>query len=123
MHRRHALQLMLATGVSLGALARAAFAEMAASIDQPVTISFYDYNLASAGLGADATNELIGNFEKSNPNVKVNPIGVASNDILARIQADILAGQQPDVAQLVFRDMIYIAEDLETRHYDETSPR
>ena len=112
MNRRNALQLMLASSVSIAALSKAAFAEMAPAIDQPITISFYDYNLASAGLGADATNELIANFTKANPKVTVNPIGVASNQILARVQADIVAGQQPDVAQMVFRDMIYIAEDL-----------
>ncbi len=89
-----------------------AFAEMPASVDKPVTISFYNYNLASASAGADATKELIAGFEKKFPNIKVETVAVPSNEIMARVQADIVAGKQPDVAQLVFRDLIYIASDL-----------
>jgi len=89
-----------------------AFAEMPASVDKPVTISFYNYNLASASAGADATKELIAGFEKKFPNIKVETVAVPSNEIMSRVQADIVAGKQPDVAQLVFRDLIYIASDL-----------
>jgi multiple sugar transport system substrate-binding protein len=39
-------------------------------------------------------------------------VGVPSNEIVTRLQADMAAGKQPDVAQLVFRDLIYIASDL-----------
>jgi len=88
------------------------FAEMPASVDKPVTISFYNYNLASASAGADATKELIAGFEKKFPNIKVETVAVPSNEIMSRVQADIVAGKQPDVAQLVFRDLIYIASDL-----------
>lgn len=89
-----------------------AFAEMLASVDKPVTISFYNYNLASASAGAEATKELIADFEKKFPNIKVETVAVPSNEIMSRVQADIVAGKQPDVAQLVFRDLIYIASDL-----------
>ncbi|HWK14589.1 MAG TPA: ABC transporter substrate-binding protein [Rhizobiaceae bacterium] len=90
----------------------AASAQMADAITEPVTISFYNYNLATAGIGREATLELIAAFEKANPMVKVEPIGAPSNEVLSRVQADMVAGQDVDVAQLVFRDLIYAAEQL-----------
>ncbi|WP_283193360.1 ABC transporter substrate-binding protein [Rhizobium sp. AN80A] len=111
MLRRTTLKLM-ATLTAASMLPFGAFAEMPATIDKPVTITFYNYNLASAGVGQEATKELIAGFEKKFPNVKVEPIAVPSNEIITRVQADIVAGKQPDVAQLVFRDLIFIASDL-----------
>ncbi|MGK6312230.1 ABC transporter substrate-binding protein [Neorhizobium sp. DT-125] len=111
MLRRTTLKLM-ATLAGASILPLGALAEMPATVDKPVTISFYNYNLASASVGADATRELIAAFEKKFPNVKVETVAVPSNEIMARVQADIVAGRQPDVAQLVFRDLIYIANDL-----------
>lgn len=111
MLRRTTLKFTAAlAAVSL--LPSGAFAEMPATVDKPVTISFYNYNLASASAGADATKELIAGFEKKFPNIKVETVAVPSNEIMSRVQADIVAGKQPDVAQLVFRDLIYIASDL-----------
>jgi len=106
---------LLSTGLaaaSLAVLAPGLRAEMAAEITEPVTISFYSYNLASAGLNNDTTMGLINDFMAENPLIKVEPIGAPSNEILSRVQADIVAGQEPDLAQLVFRDLIYAANDL-----------
>lgn len=112
MYKRTFLKAVAAAALGLTSLTGVAWAQMAEDIDQPVTITFYNYNLASAGAGADATRELIAAFEEQNPNVTVEAIGVPSNEIITRIQADMAAGQQPDVAQLVFRDLIYISSDL-----------
>lgn len=101
--------LAVAAPLAFGAPARA---EMAKAIDKPVTITFYNYNLASANAGADATRELLAGFKAKFPMVTVETVAVPSNEILTRVQADIVAGRQPDVAQLVFRDLIYIASDL-----------
>ena len=49
----------------------------------------------------------IRDFMAANPNIIVKPVGVASNEILARVRADVVAGLQPDVAQLVFRDLYF----------------
>ena len=111
MLRRTTLKLM-ATLTATSLLPFGAFAEMPKTVDKPVTISFYNYNLASAGAGSEATKELIANFEKKNPNIKVETVAVPSNEIINRVQADVVAGKQPDVAQLTFRDLIFIASDL-----------
>ncbi|KHA51351.1 ABC transporter substrate-binding protein [Sulfitobacter geojensis] len=87
-------------------------AQMAEEITEPVTVTFYSYNLATAGQRNDATMEMLNKFMEDNPLITVEPIGAPSNEILSRVQADIVAGQQPDVAQLVFRDLIYAAHDL-----------
>jgi multiple sugar transport system substrate-binding protein len=112
MIKRTFLKLLAAASLGYTALSGVAFAQMADAISEPVTITFYNYNLATASAGADATRELIAQFEEENPNIKVEAIGVPSNEIVTRLQADMAAGQQPDIAQLVFRDLIYIASDL-----------
>ena len=112
MLRRHFLALALSTGLMSAGLASAANAQMADKVTEPVTLSFYNYNLASAGIGRDATLELIAQFEKANPLVKVEPIAAPSNEVLSRVQADMVAGVDVGVAQLVFRDLIYAADEL-----------
>ena len=98
-------------------------AQMAAAMTDPVTISFYNYNLASAGIGREATLELIAAFEAANPDIKVEPIGAPSNEILSRVQADMVAGLEVDVAQLVFRDLIYAAEQLGAQPLEDVAGR
>ncbi|KFC66263.1 Glycerol-3-phosphate ABC transporter, periplasmic glycerol-3-phosphate-binding protein [Devosia sp. LC5] len=112
MIKRNFLKLLAAASLGFTALSGVAFAQMADAITEPVTISFYNYNLATASAGADATRELLAKFEAENPNIKVETVGVPSNEIVTRLQADMAAGLQPDVAQLVFRDLYYIASDL-----------
>lgn len=112
MIKRNFLKLLAAASLGFTALSGAAFAQMAEAITEPVTITFYNYNLATASAGADATRELLARFAEENPNITVETIGVPSNEIVTRLQADMAAGMQPDVAQLVFRDLYYIASDL-----------
>lgn len=112
MRKRTFLGLAVAAVLGAAGTTGAAHAEMAAEITKPVTITFYNYNLATASAGADATREMIAKFEQEHPLIKVKTVGVPSNDIITRLQADMAAGMQPDVAQLVFRDLIYLASDL-----------
>jgi multiple sugar transport system substrate-binding protein len=112
MQKRTFLKFMAAAALGATAMTGVAHAEMAAEITEPVTITFYNYNLATASAGADATREMIAKFEEENPLITVETVGVPSNEIITRLQADMAAGLQPDVAQLVFRDLIYLSTDL-----------
>ncbi|MCD2172099.1 ABC transporter substrate-binding protein [Rhizobium sp. C4] len=108
---------LLSAGVSLalGALALPAFAfagDIPAKVEAPVTISYYNYNLATAGIGGEATKKLIAEFEAANPNIKVNGVGVTSAEISTRVQADVAAGRGPDVAQMVFSDFDFMVHNL-----------
>lgn len=97
----------------LAGAAMPAFAQaIPATVDQPVTITYYNYNLASAGNGAEATKKMIADFEAANPNVKVEGIGASSADITSRIQADVAAGRIPDVVQMVFSDLNFTIDNL-----------
>lgn len=122
MNRRSILKQITALAAAAVFWPVAAHAEMAASVDEPVTITFYNYNLAAANAGADATREMIAEFEKQNPNIKVEALPVVVSDIFNRIQADIVAGQQPDVAQLPFRDLIYLATDIGANALEDMVP-
>ena len=72
--------------------------------DRQVTIKFENYNLASAGLGRDATLKMIADFEAKNPNVKVETKATGAQEIFPSVQAQMVAGDPPDLAQLLLRE-------------------
>ncbi len=68
---------------------------------EPVTITFYSYNLGHATFGA-GTEKLIKEFMELNPHITVEGVAVPGAEINAKVQADLVAGNPPDVAQLIF---------------------
>lgn len=115
--RRATLALALAAAPGL------AFAQqIAPASKEPVTITYYNYNLATAGIGADATRELIAEFTAANPSIKVEGVPVASDQILARVQADVVAGRIPDVAQIVFSDLDFAVKNLGVKALTDIVP-
>lgn len=94
---------------------------MTPSIDQPVTIRFYNYNLGTAGLGAEATQKLINEFMAANPNVTVEGVAYSSADG-SRIQADLAAGQAVDVVQTVFSDLDFSINNFGAQALEDIAP-
>ena len=94
---------------------------MAPAIDQPVTITFYNYNLATAGLGAEATQKLINEFMEANPNVTVDGIGYSSADG-SRIQADLAASMPVDLVQTVFSDLDFAVTNYNAQALEDIVP-
>jgi multiple sugar transport system substrate-binding protein len=87
------------------------------SPDQKVSISFESYNLAQAGAWTDTIQGLISAFEAKHPNITVTgqapaSTGGASTSYISSVQTEMLAGKAPDVAQLTFDGLDYIANDL-----------
>jgi multiple sugar transport system substrate-binding protein len=80
--------------------------------NQKVTIRFADYNLASAGVGQSGTLQLLKEFEQLHPNIHVVGEPLVSTAIVAKVQAEVVAGNQPDVAQLTFSDLDFIVHNL-----------
>ena len=117
MFRKTLLASLLAFSTAVPVLALT----MAPSIDQPVTITFYNYNLATAGLGADATQKLINEFMAANPNVTVEGIGYSSADS-SRIQADLAAGQPVDLVQTVFSDLDFSVHNFGAQALEDIAP-
>ncbi len=72
--------------------------------DQQVTIVFEGYNLASAGIGRDATLQMLENFEALYPNITVETKATGAQEIFTSVQASLVAGNPPDVAQLLLRE-------------------
>jgi multiple sugar transport system substrate-binding protein len=83
--------------------------------DRQITIKFENYNLASAGLGRDATLEMIASFEAAHPNVKVETKATGSEEMFPSIQAQLVAGDPPDIAQLVLREWDLNVEFLQPK--------
>lgn len=98
---------------ALAALPLTAFAQtMAPGSDAPVTIRFYNYNLASAGIGREGTLEMLGTFAEANPHITVEGVPVPAAEVMSRVQADVIAGQGPDIAQIIFADLGYLVENF-----------
>ncbi|KKB12298.1 glycerol-3-phosphate ABC transporter substrate-binding protein [Devosia geojensis] len=99
-----------------------AFAQaIPATIDQPVTITFYNYNLGSAGIGAEATRKLINEFMAANPNVTVEGVPYSSADA-SRIQADLAAGLPVDLVQTVFSDLDFAVTNFGAQALEDIIP-
>jgi multiple sugar transport system substrate-binding protein len=91
------------------------------TVDQPVTITFYNYNLGSAGIGADATRKLISEFMAANPNVTVEGVPYSSADA-SRIQADLAAGLPVDLVQTVFSDLDFAVTNFGAQALEDIVP-
>lgn len=118
---RKALACGIATLVAAASLPGRA-ATVPAAVTTPVTITFYNYNLASAGVGADATRKLLQEFMAANPNIKVNAVGVNGAQIMARIQADVVAQRPVDVAQVIFSDLDFVVRNLGAKPLESMIP-
>ncbi|TNC24156.1 ABC transporter substrate-binding protein [Amycolatopsis alkalitolerans] len=85
---------------------------------QQVSIVFESYNFGLAGTWTDTFNELIGQFEKKYPNIKVTPQKPTGSDpnpahnSTASVQTEIAAGNPPDVAQLGFDTLDFAVNQL-----------
>lgn len=110
-----AAALVLAATPSMGQ-------QMAAKVDKPVTIRFSNYNLGTAGIGREATLEMIDTFSRANPLVKVEGVPVQAQDVMSRVQADVVAGNPPDLAQLGFSDLDYVVANFGARALEDITP-
>ena len=117
MNRKSFILSALALFAAAPALAQA----IPATVDTPVTITFYNYNLATAGLGAEATKKLIAEFMAANPNVTVTGVGYSAADG-SRIQADLAAGQPVDLVQTVFSDLDFAVTNYGAKALEDIIP-
>lgn len=79
-----------------------------------VTITFESYNVSQGGTWADTVTKLISGFEAQHPNITVKPQAPANltgsnTAYAANLQAEILAGRAPDVAQETFDALDWMA--------------
>lgn len=79
---------------------------------EPVTITFANYNVVTAGPLRDATEKLITAFEEANPHVTVELIATSDQEMFPSIQAAVVAGDPPDLAQLLLREWDQNVENL-----------
>ena len=92
---------------------------------QPINrspITFENYNLASAGIGRDATLKMLQEFGEQHPNIKVETKGTSSDNMFPSIQAEVAAGNPPDIAQLVLREWDLNVETLPVKALTDLIP-
>ncbi|PZP52950.1 MAG: ABC transporter substrate-binding protein [Agrobacterium fabrum] len=94
---------------------------MPAAVDKPVTITFYNYNLKSTGIGAEATKKLIAEFMAANPNITVKGVPYASADN-SLIQADLAARQPVDLVQTIFSDLDFAVRNFDAKALEDIIP-
>lgn len=84
----------------------------APELTEEVTIRFENYNLAAAGPGRDATMKLLEAFEAEHPLITVETSATTSEEMFPSLQAQVVAGDPPDVAQLLLREWDQNVENL-----------
>jgi len=112
---------LLLSALALFAAAPALAQTIPATVDTKVTITFYNYNLGSAGIGADATKKLIAEFMAANPNITVEGVPYSAADG-SRIQADLAAGLPVDVVQTVFSDLDFAVNNWGAQPLEDFVP-
>jgi ABC-type glycerol-3-phosphate transport system substrate-binding protein len=89
---------------------------------QSVTIRFDSYNYGAPGIGGKGTQQLLDEFQSLYPNIKIQARNVASTEMLNSTVAQAAAGDPPDVAQLIFRDLEFAAHNLPVQAIDQIAP-
>jgi multiple sugar transport system substrate-binding protein len=80
--------------------------------DQTVTIRFESYLLATAGPNRDAQLQLLDEFAKLHPNIKVETKATPDQEIIPSVRAQLAAGNPPDVSMLLLREWDVVVENL-----------
>jgi len=111
-----------ATTAPVGTASKAASFPPPIPANTPVSIVFENYNLATVGLGKEATEQLIGEFMQKFPNIKVEGRATGSDQIIAKVQAEVVAGNPPDIVQGVFSDLDFIVNDLKAKAIEDLVP-
>lgn len=89
--------------------------------DQQAAITWETYNLGGATAGTDTVNALVSRFEQLHPNIDVTaraPQGGIA-EITQSVQRAVVAGNAPDVGQLIFSDLRFVAGDLGAKPLDQ----
>lgn len=92
---------------------------------QKVEITFESYNLSQAGTWTDTFTELLAEFSREHPNITVKaqkPQGTSANGIenaVPSVQAQLVTGTPPDVAQLGFGDLDFTVHQLGAKPLDD----
>lgn len=80
--------------------------------DDQVDIIFESYNLDGQGQWGEAILGLIDSFNEAHPNITVTGQGVDSAQSASSVQQQVLAGDPPDIGQMVFNTMSFSAGSL-----------
>jgi multiple sugar transport system substrate-binding protein len=86
--------------------------------DQQVSIVLESYNFGQAGVWSDTFTALLQEFARRHPNITVigqKPQGASPNpatDTVSSLQAQLVAGAPPDVAQVGFGDLDFTVDQL-----------
>ncbi len=90
--------------------------------DQKVSIVFESYNLTSTGTWKPVIEGLLHDFEAAHPNITVKgqpPQGTTPNgDYTSSVKNQVLAGNPPDVAQVTFDALRFVAGSLGAQPLD-----
>lgn len=90
--------------------------------NQEVTLTYYNYNLAYAGIGQEGTQQIIDEFMELYPNITIEGVPVPAPEMMSRTQADFAAGNPPDIAQLIFDDLDFIVTNFNAKPMEDLAP-
>jgi multiple sugar transport system substrate-binding protein len=93
----------------------------AASSGGPITITFLSYTVGQASAVGDGTKKLIADFEAANPSITVQAQPVPTADVLTKLQASVVAGNPPDVAQIGWSKVAQAAQTLPLRAFEDVT--
>ncbi|MCA9860381.1 MAG: extracellular solute-binding protein, partial [Thermomicrobiales bacterium] len=101
----------LAAGTAIGARQSRTFA-VPAVLQGQTEITYWHIN--SDTFGGPATAEIVANFEAANPDIKVTQLFQQNSytGLLENLQASLVAGTAPDIAQIGYLFLDYVYNNL-----------
>ncbi|GIW11426.1 MAG: ABC transporter substrate-binding protein [Dehalococcoidia bacterium] len=90
--------------------------------EQPITIRFESYLLATAGPNREAQLQLLDQFSQRFPHIRVETKATPSQEIVPSIRAQLAAGDPPDLAMLLLREWDLVVENIAPKPLEQIVP-
>ncbi len=92
-----------------------------AASDDPVTITFLSYTYGQPNPLGEGLKKLIEDFQAANPKITVKAQSVPTAEALTKLQAGVVAGDPPDVAQIGWSKVAQASQTLPLRSLEEVA--
>lgn len=108
MKKGHIYKILTTCVVSL-LFTSALFAQGATEKDNTVLIKMEQYSASPSNASGPALDKMIAEFEKQNPNIKVDLQTIGYNDYFTQLQSKVVGGNAADVFELNFENFVSYA--------------
>ncbi|MCY1150871.1 MAG: sugar ABC transporter substrate-binding protein [Sphaerochaetaceae bacterium] len=111
MRKNHIYKILTTIAIAL-LLTNSVFAQGSKEEDMIITLKMEQYSATNSNASGPALEEMIAEFEKQNPEIKVELQTIGYNDYFTQLQSKVVGGNAADVFELNFENFVsYASQD------------